>query len=943
MDEMIAKVLTDQTENYILPFLWMKGETHEVIREEIDKIHACGIGAVCLESRPHPDFMGPQWWADVDYIIALCKERGMKVWILDDSHFPTGYANGLVAAKYPELKKQYIDYSTADVWSRPTEVTIPVRQMTKKLFNFFQPETAATPEENAQNRLIAVLAVKMADKKIADETQVLDLTDLIADGEITYAFPEGAWRVFVVFRTPSGPGNRDYINMLDSASCRVLLEAVYEPHYEHLKDEFGKTVLGFFYDEPGFGNNHLFEMNEIIGKPDLALLWSDEAEEEYRKRMGADWKKSLPFLWTDSAQRELQAQARFSYMDMASYLYGRNFSDMLGRWCEDHGVLSIGHVIEDRNMHSKLGVGAGHYFRATGGQHMAGVDIISDQVAFGGFSLTRGGLADSDGEFLHYALAKLGSSQAAVDPKKQGRALCEIYGAYGWRFGVRDMKWVLDHALVQGINVFVPHAFSMADYPDPDCPPHFYARGNNPEYAHFGDLMRYMNRMSELFSGGRPVIRTAVLYQAEGEWAGDYLKMQEIARVLTCHQIDFNFLPMDAVLHPENYNGSCADGRLTINGVTYEALVVPYAEKLPAEFLRFVEDTALPVLFAGGLPEGSVSLAGAVGQSADDQALTEAVRAKARCVSPEELPEALDALGAKEIYPDRDAPHFYYRHYLKDGMDLYLFFNEDPDRAFEGEIRLPLKKGAVYLDIMDRKAWQMPLVIGPEPEDPCDCEGSGPKPDPACGRDEAAQPVPPCGRDRAALPDPQETAIRLELPVYGSCVILDAEPDDDLPIWQSGSELLAGCETADLSQNWEVSAASAKQYPEFTPQGEMTELVPFSRVKRNFSGHIAYEKTFTPETVRPKAYLEIEKAGELVDVWVNGTYAGYRLTPPYLLDISGLLREGENTIRIEVTTTADRDQLNYPEGIAMDYMVMEATGMYGRITLYQRKNSIFDE
>ena len=51
---------------------------------------------VCIEARPHPDFVGDQWWSDLDLILAKAKENEMKVWILDDSHFPTGYANGKV-------------------------------------------------------------------------------------------------------------------------------------------------------------------------------------------------------------------------------------------------------------------------------------------------------------------------------------------------------------------------------------------------------------------------------------------------------------------------------------------------------------------------------------------------------------------------------------------------------------------------------------------------------------------------------------------------------------------------------------------------------------------------------------------------------------------------------------------------------------------------------
>ena len=108
--------LKQGTDNYIFPFLWMRGEEESVMREEMEKIYQCGIRAVCVEARPHPDFCGEGWWKDLDVILDEAKKRNMKVWILDDKHFPTGYANGLIETKYPERKKQYINYTTADVF-----------------------------------------------------------------------------------------------------------------------------------------------------------------------------------------------------------------------------------------------------------------------------------------------------------------------------------------------------------------------------------------------------------------------------------------------------------------------------------------------------------------------------------------------------------------------------------------------------------------------------------------------------------------------------------------------------------------------------------------------------------------------------------------------------------------------------------------------------------
>ena len=48
----------------------------------------------------------------------------MKLWILDDKHFPTGYANGLIEKKYPERKKLYLACTTADIFGGGYELII---------------------------------------------------------------------------------------------------------------------------------------------------------------------------------------------------------------------------------------------------------------------------------------------------------------------------------------------------------------------------------------------------------------------------------------------------------------------------------------------------------------------------------------------------------------------------------------------------------------------------------------------------------------------------------------------------------------------------------------------------------------------------------------------------------------------------------------------------
>jgi hypothetical protein len=75
MIKKIDELKYNKVDNYILPFLWMRGEEEHIIREEIEKIYESGIKAVCVEARPHPDFAGPKWWHDLDIIMEEAKKE----------------------------------------------------------------------------------------------------------------------------------------------------------------------------------------------------------------------------------------------------------------------------------------------------------------------------------------------------------------------------------------------------------------------------------------------------------------------------------------------------------------------------------------------------------------------------------------------------------------------------------------------------------------------------------------------------------------------------------------------------------------------------------------------------------------------------------------------------------------------------------------------------
>jgi len=109
----MAEFKNGTPQNHMIPFLWMHGEDEPRLREVIDAIDKSGIGALCVESRPHPDFVGEKWWRDMDIVLDECHKRNMGVWILDDEHFPTGYTAGRAAES--EYRIKYISKRHMDI------------------------------------------------------------------------------------------------------------------------------------------------------------------------------------------------------------------------------------------------------------------------------------------------------------------------------------------------------------------------------------------------------------------------------------------------------------------------------------------------------------------------------------------------------------------------------------------------------------------------------------------------------------------------------------------------------------------------------------------------------------------------------------------------------------------------------------------------------------
>lgn len=686
MNAKIKLLLSGEVSNHIFPFLWLHGEDEKTLRRYVNVIYNAGMRSFCVESRPHPDFVGTGWWRDMDIILDEAEKKGMRVWILDDSHFPTGYANGALKNCDPALCRQSL--IKKEIACPKSGETLVLHGEEFTIAPAWQPTLMEqyAPQDHLRKFDDDVFLGAVAVKRGGGSVEELVIVPVENDA-ISFSVPEGEWKLFLLCLTRNRGPHRDYINMMNPASVRLLIDAVYEPHYAHYNKEFGKTIAGFFSDEPELGNGHLYDYGKRLCEIE-DHAWSTQLEIALQEKWGNDFLKYLPLLWEENFADECKAKARCDYMESVTRLTQDAFSDQLGTWCSAHGVEYIGHLIEDNNQHTRTGSGLGHFFRGEAGQDMAGIDDIGGQVLpqgewNGPFGLTQ---EARNGLFYHYVLGKLGVSAASIDPKKQGRCMCEIFGNYGWEEGVRLEKYLLDHFLVQGVNRFVPHAFSPAPFPDPDCPPHFYAHGNNPQYRHFGALMGYANRACELLSGGKRIVKVAVLYHAESEWLGSYTVPEELAQILTENQIDFDFLPADVFTETEKY-GTEISKALRVNGNEYTAFLIPKAQYLP-KCVTVACKQIRGAYLLDGVPEGVYN-----GKE------IEAYRESIPVVNSGEIIEILRQSGAAEITLSPANNRVRVLRYQGDSP-VYMLVNEG-ETEYCGSVVLP-DMGACYA----YNAWQ---------------------------------------------------------------------------------------------------------------------------------------------------------------------------------------------------------------------------------------------
>ncbi|MCB0687754.1 MAG: hypothetical protein KDC53_14560, partial [Saprospiraceae bacterium] len=267
--------------------------------------------------------------------------------------------------------------------------------------------------------------------------------------------------------------------------------------------------------------------------------------------------------------------------------------------------------------------------------------------------------------------------------------------------------------------------------------------------------------------------------------------------------------------------------------------------------------------------------------------------------------EPLDFLQHTGILPDltyRDADFFYidYIHYQKDAEDFYLIRNTT-DQTINRRCRF--RQNAKYVEIWD------PLTGNIE----SDFLGSDVK-----GAYEMPVSLPPYSsiivvfsegkKETAVISFPDDTDIP-DFSIY----------NDQLLIWKNGSypivsrgkemEVDNPVKEQQLDGAWLVNFPSGWGTPE---EVIFPELISWTDAEaegvKYFSGVATYHKTFQVDihsSVLPGQliFLDLGDLTNVAEVWLNGQSLGVCWAKPYRLDVTNVIRAGDNQLEIKVANT----------------------------------------
>ena len=655
--DMTMPSLREVAQNFLTPpreygaihwAIWGGELTKERIVREFDTLSQLGIYVVNLGPARGmtPKYLSPEHLELTRFAVEEASKRGMKVWLADEGSYPSGFAGGKISTDYPKLTMQGI---VADI-----RISVAPGQTI---------DMPAPPD--ALGALITNSASGSAEPLP------------IGDGKIRWtAPPEGRSEILIVrhvyrssptryINRADGTYSKDslysLIDYLNPEATRAFLKTTHEVYKEMFGHEFGKTVLGFFGDEPDYTG---------------FMPWTPSLLDEFRAKKGYDLQPYLPLLFTPKLTPELW-RVKADYWDVWSGIFSNSFFGVQADWCAQNNLEYLVHLNHEELMLNlargeDLIRNEGDFFRDMRHVQVPGVDNLSQ---------LRPDLVNREDPSYstNNNFPKLASSAAHLFGRP--KAWTEEGGGLG-----QDGKFQLDYQLVEGMTAMQLQGAlgrGMSGAAEPPAP--------SPA---FPLLAAYTNRAGYLMSIGRPAAQVALYHPANSMWLGDEeadRSTTKLSKQLLEHQIDFDYMDEQSLSSVATLEKG---GFRNLSGQVYRAVIIPSSTVISSASLERLKAFAAAggkVIFEGSTPTMVVEKTFLHPTAAPD--LSFAVLEPAGDITA----AVVAALPVPDVSLDQPCPPVKYTHRSWRDADLYFFFNE----SSQEQVRTALVKGRGQAQVWD--------------------------------------------------------------------------------------------------------------------------------------------------------------------------------------------------------------------------------------------------
>ena len=629
----------------IQPFASWNGPDPQEVRARIvrdfDRLAANGIFVVNLSpGRGSPKYLSPEHMDQVKFTVEEAAKRGMRLWIQDESDYPSGFAGGNISRQYPQLAMQGI---VADIRVH----VVPGQTLTMPA----PPDT------------LAVFATKTSTD---DKIQGVIPVPVPPDGQLKWTVPaQGStpneprlsWELVFVrhiyvssptrnFNREDGTRAKDalysLIDYLDPEATRAFLKITHETYRQAVGDQFGKIVLGFFGDEPDYSS---------------AIPWTPKLLAEFEQRKGYDLKPYIPsfFLGRGMEMSEETRRARADYYDVWSAIFQNSFFGEQAEWCRKHNVEYLVHLNHEETMIA-LEHSEGDYFRDNRYVEVPGIDNLNQ--------LVPDAVHRPDGAWnINNNFPKLASSAAHLFGKPK------VWAEEGGGVGI-DGKYQLDFQLVRGVTALQLRVPVLRSGGDPSTPaPATFAA---PPQAAM--VAWYANRGGYLMAIGRPAAQVGLYHPGNSIWMGDQEADRSTTKLgwqLFEHQIDWDYFDeqsLSSVAIIENV------GFKNLSGQVYKAIIFPSMTVITRsglERLRAFAKAGGKAIFVGKTPGLIVDKTFLHAKDVPDLSFATLIEPSGDITAP-----VLAALPKPDVKLDAGFPRLTYTHRSWRDAEMYFFFNE---------------------------------------------------------------------------------------------------------------------------------------------------------------------------------------------------------------------------------------------------------------------------